>query len=77
MRSSAVCSSHQTPRVDQEHTVRKPKHADESKTKIRIPNDLYERITRASSEDVRSINGEIIHLLEKGLAQRRREQGER
>jgi hypothetical protein len=53
------------------------KHANESKVRMRLPTGLYERITRASSEDVRSINGEIIHLLEKGLAQRRREQGER
>jgi hypothetical protein len=52
------------------------KHGRETKVTLRLPNDLYERVTRASSEDVRSINGEIIHLLEKGLAQRRKEREE-
>jgi hypothetical protein len=50
------------------------KHADVSKIRIRLPNDLYERVTRASSEDVRSINGQIVWLLEKGLDQREKDQ---
>jgi hypothetical protein len=50
------------------------KYASASKVRVRLPNELYERVTRASSEDVRSINSEIIWLLEKGLEQREREQ---
>jgi hypothetical protein len=34
---------------------------------LRIPEDLHERIAAQARKDRRSINSEILHLLERGL----------
>ncbi|MEU6373720.1 Arc family DNA-binding protein [Streptomyces sp. NPDC046909] len=34
---------------------------------LRIPEDLHERVTERASADRRSLNSEILHLLEVGL----------
>ncbi|MCC3771254.1 Arc family DNA-binding protein [Streptomyces sp. UNOC14_S4] len=35
---------------------------------LRIPEDLHERLTTQAAADRRSINSEILHLIEVGLA---------
>lgn len=35
---------------------------------LRVPDDLYARVTAAAEESRRSVNSHILHLLEKGLA---------
>jgi hypothetical protein len=37
---------------------------------IRFPDDLYELVKSAAAEDDRSIHGEILHLIRRGLASR-------
>jgi hypothetical protein len=37
---------------------------------IRFPEDLYELVKAAAAEDDRSIHGEILWLLRRGLASR-------
>ena len=34
---------------------------------IRFPDDLYARVQRAAEEDMRSLNAEVLWLIERGL----------
>ncbi len=46
--------------------------ANEVKTGLRIPEDLYEAIKKLSEKDLRSINAEMVILLQEAVAARMR-----
>lgn len=41
---------------------------DEKKLTIRIPVELHEQLVKLAEQDTRSLNGEIIALLQKAIA---------
>lgn len=43
---------------------------DEKKLTVRLPDELHERIAKAAKADRRSVNGQIVKLLEEALAAR-------
>ena len=45
--------------------------AEEVKTNIRIPAELYEQVKELAVEDLRSINAEIVALVREAVAARR------
>jgi hypothetical protein len=45
--------------------------SNDKRVTIRIPADLHALIVKASAHDTRSINGEIIALLQKAVADRK------
>jgi hypothetical protein len=47
----------------------------EVKSNIRLPEELYESIKRLAEEEVRSINGQIVVLLRKAVAQQEGSEG--
>lgn len=40
------------------------------RTTIRVPDELYDQITESAAADVRSVNSQIIVLIERGLGER-------
>jgi predicted HicB family RNase H-like nuclease len=42
--------------------------AEEKRITVRLPAELHERLATQAKQDRRSVNGEIIHLLEVALA---------
>lgn len=45
--------------------------SNDKRVTIRIPADLHALIVKAAEQDTRSINGEIIALLQKAIADRK------
>lgn len=43
---------------------------DEKKLTVRLPDELHERLMRSAKTDRRSLNGQIVKLLEEALAAR-------
>lgn len=45
---------------------------DDKKITVRIPPDLHEALVKLAEQDTRSLNGEIVALLRKAIADRQK-----
>ncbi|MFF8536733.1 Arc family DNA-binding protein [Streptomyces sp. NPDC015532] len=52
------------------HSASGAARADDDTRRIRLPSELHDRLAALAKRDRRSVNGEIVHLLEVALADR-------